>query len=111
MNKRTAQLGFQQRRESIRQGVRHQRAVDFFNVLTGPLLLELTELHLPAHRERLYPPTVVLSMFIKQALEDDGSCQGRSMGGRHNAQRKDYRQTVCAQGLTVEHVSGCPLRW
>ena len=67
MNKRTAQLGFQQRRESIRQGVRHQRAVDFFNVLTGPLLLELTELHLPAHRERLYPPTVVLSMFITLA--------------------------------------------
>ena len=80
MNKRTAQLGFQQRRESIRQGVRHQRAVDFFNVLTGPLLLELTELHLPAHRERLYPPTVVLSMFIKQALEDDGSCQ-RAVNG------------------------------
>jgi hypothetical protein len=49
--------------------------VDFFNVLTGPLLLELTEAHLPEHRERLYPPTVALSMFIKQVLEADGSCQ------------------------------------
>jgi rhodanese-related sulfurtransferase len=28
--------------------------VDFFNVLTGPSLLELTEAHLPEHRERLY---------------------------------------------------------
>ena len=80
MNKRTAQSVFQQHRESIRQGVRRQHAVDFFNVLTGPLLLELTEAHLPAHRERLYPPTVVLSMFIKQALEDDGSCQ-RAVNG------------------------------
>ena len=75
MNKRTAQSEFQQHRESIRQGVRRQRAVDFFNVLTGPLLVELPEAHLPAHRERLYPPTVTLSMFIKQVLEADGSCQ------------------------------------
>jgi len=80
MNKRTAQSGFQQHRESIRQGVLHQGAVDFFNVLTGPLLLELTEAYLPEHRERLYPPTVALSMFIKQALEDDGSCQ-RAVNG------------------------------
>ena len=62
MNKRNAQLGFQQHRERIHQGVRRKHAVDFFNLLTGPLLLELTEAHLPAHRERLYPPTVVLSM-------------------------------------------------
>ena len=80
MNKRTAQSEFQQHRESIRQGIGHQRAVDFFNVLTGSLLLELTEAHLPAHRERLYPPTVTLSMFIKQALEVDGSCQ-RAVNG------------------------------
>ena len=80
MNKRTAQSEFQQHRESIRQGVRRQRAVDFFNVLTGPLLLELTEAHLPAHRERLYPPTVTLSMFIKQVLEADGSCK-RAVNG------------------------------
>jgi hypothetical protein len=80
MNKRTAQSEFQQHRESILQGVRRQRTVDFFNVLTGPLLLELTEAYLPAHRERLYPPTVTLSMFIKQALEVDGSCQ-RAVNG------------------------------
>ena len=49
--------------------------MDFFNVLTGPELLELTESQLPEHRERLYPPTVALSMFIRQALAADPSCQ------------------------------------
>jgi len=49
--------------------------VDFFNVLTGPELLEKTEAYLPEHRERLYPPTVTLSMFMMQALNEDGSCQ------------------------------------
>ena len=49
--------------------------MDFFNVLTGTELLELTEAHLPEHRERLYPPTVTLSMFLRQALAADGSCQ------------------------------------
>lgn len=50
-------------------------AVDFFNVLTGPRLLAVTEACLPEHRERLYPPTVTLSMFMKQVLQDDSSCQ------------------------------------
>jgi len=49
--------------------------VDFFNVLTSPELLEKTEAYLPEHRERLYPPTVTLSMFMMQALNKDGSCQ------------------------------------
>jgi hypothetical protein len=49
--------------------------MDFFNLLTGPELLEVTEAHLPAHRSRLYPPTVMLSMFMQQALNADGSCQ------------------------------------
>lgn len=35
----------------------------------------MTEAHLPEHRERLYPPTVTLSMFMKQSLAVDRSCQ------------------------------------
>ena len=35
----------------------------------------MTEAHLPVHRERLYPPTVTLSMFMKQSLALDRSCQ------------------------------------
>ena len=51
------------------------RAVDFFNVLTSAELLDRTEALMPEYRERHYPPTVVLSMFLRQALEQDRSCQ------------------------------------
>lgn len=80
MSKRITPSNIQQRQNTINRKVRQQSAVDFFNILTGPLLLDVTETHLPEHRERLYPPTVVLSMFIKQALSEDGSCQ-RAVNG------------------------------
>lgn len=95
MNKSTAPLRFQQHQQTVRQGVRANHTVDFFNILTSPELLELTEAHLPDHRERLYPPTVALSMFIKQALAEDGSCQ-RAVNG-WAAQRM-------AEGLTPQSV-------
>ena len=47
----------------------------FFNLLTGPHLFERVEAHLPAHRERKFPPTETLSMFLAQVLSADGSCQ------------------------------------
>jgi hypothetical protein len=65
----------QQHQNRIGRQIRQTGAVDFFNLLTGPELLEMTEQHLPEHRERLYPPTVALSMFMKQSLEEDRSCQ------------------------------------
>jgi len=46
-----------------------------FNLLTGPQLLDWVEHLLPEHRERLFPPTETLSMFIAQVLSADGSCQ------------------------------------
>ena len=61
--------------QQIHRHAERSGSVDFFNVLTGPQLLELTESLLPPHRERLYPPTVTLAMFLKQVLEEDGSCQ------------------------------------
>ena len=48
---------------------------DFFNLLTSDALLDKVEELLPAHRERLYPPTETLSMFLAQALSADRSCQ------------------------------------
>lgn len=48
--------------------------VEFFNVLTGPGMLERVEALLPEHRERLFPPTEVLSMFLSQVSSADGSC-------------------------------------
>ena len=50
-------------------------AYSFFNLLTGPQLYEQVESQLPAHRERLFPPTETLSIFLAQALSADRSCQ------------------------------------
>jgi hypothetical protein len=72
---RTAPSGLHQRRRSIGCRAKSTEAVEFFNVLTSPELLQTTEALLPEHRERLYPPTVTLSMFMRQVLEADGSCQ------------------------------------
>jgi hypothetical protein len=70
-------VGFQsrQQRDDIHRQSTRTGAVDLFNLLTGPELLEMTETYQPEHRERLYPPTVTLSMFMKPVLEGDRSCQ------------------------------------
>jgi len=49
-------------------------AYDFFNRLTGDALLDKVEQHLPPHRERLYPPTDTLSLFMAQSLNPDSAC-------------------------------------
>ena len=77
---RNAQSVLHQRCSSIGRRARSTQAVEFFNVLTSSELLETTEASLPEHRERLYPPTVTLSMFMRQVLEADGSCQ-KSVNG------------------------------
>ena len=63
----------QQRR--VRRRVSNSDAYEFFNLLTGPDLLDQVEAQLPEHRERLFPPTETLSMFLAQALSADRSCQ------------------------------------
>jgi len=50
-------------------------ALSFFNQLTAPELFDALEDFLPDHRERLFPPTETLSMFMAQALKPDRSCQ------------------------------------
>jgi hypothetical protein len=50
-------------------------AYAFFNLLTSPELFDQVESLLPVHRERLFPPTETLSMFMAQALSADRSCQ------------------------------------
>lgn len=57
----------------------HARAANsdsyaFFNLLTGPALLDEVESALPEHRDRLFPLTETLSMFLAQALSADRSC-------------------------------------
>jgi len=63
----------QQRR--VRSRASSSDAYAFFNVLTSPELLDEVESMLPEHRERLFPPTETLSMFLAQALSADRSCQ------------------------------------
>ena len=63
----------QQRR--VREYAGSADSYAMFNLLTGPQLLDQVEALLPEHRERLFPPTETLSMFLAQALSADGSCR------------------------------------
>jgi len=61
--------------QRIQRHVSNSDAYSFFNLLTGPEMLDQIESLLPEHRERLFPPTETLSMFLAQALSADRSCQ------------------------------------
>ena len=75
--------------QNIKQYAQNSDALSFFNQLTSPELLKTLESQLPEHRERLYPPTETLSMFLAQTLNEDRSCQkavndaavSRALGG------------------------------
>lgn len=65
-----------QRQKSVRRRGAKVADVDFFIQLTGPELLEITDARLSEHRERLYPPTVTLAMFMKHARRAIGASTG-----------------------------------
>jgi hypothetical protein len=96
LSDRNAEFHSQQHARRISRSAEQIGAVDFFNLLTGPELLEMTDALLPEHRERLYPPTLALSMFMGQVLSEDGSCQKAVDGWA--AQR-------AAEGLSVQSVN------
>jgi hypothetical protein len=106
-------VGFHSEQHKYRIGrrVRQADAVDFFNLLTGPELLEMTEEHSPEHRERLYPPTVTLSMFIKQSLVADRSCQRavNAWAGQRSAEGLSVQSIrtggYCGAALQAQHVA------
>ena len=50
-------------------------SLEFFNLLTSDELLNEVEALLPDHRERLFPPTETLSLFLAQVMSADQSCQ------------------------------------
>jgi len=73
MNRRRQSIIHQQQKAQ-----RHSSDTDayaFFNLLTGPDLFDRVDSLLPCHRERQFPPTETLSMFMAQALSADRSCQ------------------------------------
>jgi hypothetical protein len=59
----------------IRSKMASTDCLNTFNLLTSDLLFDELEKHLPEHRERLFPPTETLAMFIAQAMSADRSCQ------------------------------------
>lgn len=61
--------------QRIRNHAKNSDSYTFFNLLTGPEFLGSVESLLPSHRERLFPPTETLSMFLAQAMNADRSCQ------------------------------------
>lgn len=69
-----SKVSLQQRRKlkSIRS---KSNSVSCFNMLTSDALLDRVEQLLPQHRERLFPPTQTLSMYLAQVMSADRSCQ------------------------------------
>ena len=60
---------------SLRKHASNTDCHSVFNLLTSPELFDQVESLLPAHRERIFPPTETLSMFVAQVLSQDRSCQ------------------------------------
>jgi len=88
-NKSKARSARQQRRlkKQVQKVVKKVDSMVFFNLLTSPQLLEPLEELLPEFRERLYPPTVTLAMFLGQVLSADSSCQNALNQAAVNRQR------------------------
>lgn len=61
-------------------------------MLTSDSLFDKVEELLHKHRERFYPPTETLSMFLSQAMSSDRSCQ--------NSVNKSVTQRICG-GLSI----------
>ena len=64
-----------EQQKRVRHYASHADFYSMFDLLTGPHLLDRVKALLPDHRERLFPPTETLSMFLAQALSADGGCQ------------------------------------
>ena len=71
INNKIAQI----QQQGIHRHAKNSQPHQFFNLLTSPELLTTVDDFLPEHRERFYPPTETLSMFLAQVLNADRSCQ------------------------------------
>ena len=94
--------GNRRRRRFQYHATHHSSAIDFFNALTGPGLLDFLDARLPAHRERLFPPTETLSMFLAQALSADGSsnAKGSDTNGTYLRSVQKNNQSVTGRHET-----------
>jgi hypothetical protein len=49
-------------------------SLEYFNLLTSDELVNEVEVLLPEHRERVFPVTETLSLFLAQVMSPDQSC-------------------------------------
>ncbi|MFB3090548.1 MAG: IS4 family transposase [Gammaproteobacteria bacterium] len=85
----------------------------FFNLLTGEDFFEQVESLLPEHRERLFPPTETLSLFLAQVMAADRSCQNavndaaikRLVGGLSDCSTHTGAYCKARQRLPLDMVS------
>lgn len=106
-NQRTCAL--QQRR--VQTHASNSDPYTFFNLLTGPALLGEVEALLPEHRERLFPPTETLSMFLAQALSADRSCQNVVNDAAVRRWSGGCRGAVPIPAAIAAHATACRRRW
>jgi hypothetical protein len=80
--------------QRIERQVQRLQAYDYFNLLTRSPLLDRVDQHSPAYRERLYPPTETLSLFMTQTLNSDRACQ--SIVNRYAVDRHAHGLKPCS---------------
>jgi hypothetical protein len=71
-----------------------------FNLLTNDLLFEEVERLLPPYRERRFPPTETLAMFVTQAMSADRSCQ-------HIVNQAAFQRVVTGLPTCSTQTGGC----
>ena len=101
------------KQQRIQTLAKNSDSYSFFNLLTGPEMLSKVENLLPEHRERHFPPTETLSMFLAQAMSEDRSCQKvvdeaaikRVLGGLSSCSTATGGYCKARQRLPLEMVS------
>ncbi len=61
-------------RHLLHRGVRFVAPCTFFDLLTDLFMSCQVALHVPAHRERLLPPTGTVALLLAQTLSEDRCC-------------------------------------
>lgn len=83
-------------------------SLEYFNLLTSDELAKEVQALLPDHRERLFPPTETLSLFLAQVMSPDQSCQ--QTVNQAAIERLASGLPACSthtQGLTAKRGSAC----
>ncbi|CUR46534.1 Mobile element protein [Alloalcanivorax xenomutans] len=102
---------FQQK--AIKRRLSRQDTIRFLSLLTSAELFDVSESLLPEHRERLFPSTETLAMFLSQVMQADRSCQrvvneaavARWLGGRKVCSTSTGGYCKVRQRLPLELVS------